>query len=213
MFGKRKSDESSGTPAAADAGRPGNAEPAAATRPMGRPGAPSNKERQGAPGLQDLQRRVTGYLGPGQRRSDLRTQDHGAEGEGRKLVVGREISLAGEIKACETLIVEGQVEADLQDCKTLKISETGLYKGTAVVDTAVIRGRFEGDLTAKAQLDLRASGRIVGTLRYAELQIERGGKIVGTMEEVALPEAPNASETAGGTVKADAAMASEPTSA
>ena len=37
--------------------------------------------------------------------------------EGRKLVVGREICLSGEIKACERLIVEGRVEADLTDSR------------------------------------------------------------------------------------------------
>jgi cytoskeletal protein CcmA (bactofilin family) len=131
-----------------------------------------------------MPRRLAGYLAPGQRRSDFRGQDHGAEGEGRKLVVGREISLSGEIKACEKLIVEGQVEAHVLDCEILKISESGLYKGTAVVDEADIRGRFEGDLTVKVHLDLRATGRIEGTLRYTGLQVERGGKVVGAMEEL-----------------------------
>ena len=221
MFGKRKSDESGDLPAAPEAGRPGKGEPATPARPLGRSISPSNKDRQGAPGLHDLQRRVTGYLGPAQRRIDSRLRGEEEEGTGRKLVVGREISLSGEIKACETLIVEGQVEADLQDCKTLKISETGLYKGTALVDAAEIRGRFEGDLTVKVQLDLRAGGRIVGTLRYAELQVERGGKIVGTMEEIAAPVETKPAESEGETLEAAApapdrarrAKASEPTSA
>lgn len=221
MFGKRKSEESGETPATPEAGRPGRADPATPDRPPGRSVSPSNKDRQGAPGLHDPQRRVGGYLGPTQRRSDSRVRGEEAEGMGRKLVVGREISLSGEIKACETLIVEGQVEADLQDCKTLKISETGLYKGTAVVDAAEIRGRFEGDLTVKAQLDLRAGGRIVGTLCYAELQVERGGKIVGTMEEIAAPTERTPAEPEGETLEAAAptrgrasrAKASEPTSA
>jgi cytoskeletal protein CcmA (bactofilin family) len=135
-------------------------------------------------------------------------------------VVGREISLSGEIKACEILIVEGQVEADLQDCKTLRISEAGLYKGTARVESAEIRGRFEGDLTVTAALDLRAGGRIVGSLRYGDLQVERGGKIVGTMEEIAATPARRPAEPGGETLEAAApaggrgsrARVSEPTS-
>src|SRR5689334_12639737 len=34
----------------------------------------------------------------------------------RKLIVGREISLSGEINSCDKLIVEGSVEANLQNC-------------------------------------------------------------------------------------------------
>ena len=36
-----------------------------------------------------------------------------------KLIVGRDIKLAGEINACDTLIVEGIVTADLRDTRTL----------------------------------------------------------------------------------------------
>jgi cytoskeletal protein CcmA (bactofilin family) len=31
-------------------------------------------------------------------------------------------------------------------------------------------------------LILRATGRIIGTIRYRDIEIERGGKIAGTME-------------------------------
>ncbi len=152
----------------------------------------------------------------------MRGQHSGAKGEERKLVVGREISLSGEIKACEKLIVEGQVQADLQDCKLLRISESGLFKGTAVVDEADIRGRFEGDLTVQVHLELRATGRIEGNLRYAGLQIERGGKVIGAMEELPLREAaqadppdaaPEGADTTAKKTDRPAPAASEPTTA
>ena len=184
MFGKRRPGESGSGPAAPETRQPEDSQSTARSGRAGRGEATSERSRQAAAGAYDIPRRVAGHAVPGQRRSDLRGQHTGAEGEGRKLVVGREISLSGEIKACEKLIVEGQVEADLQDCKILRISESGLFKGTAVVDEADIRGRFEGDLTVQVHLDLRSSGRIEGTLRYAGLQIERGGKVVGAMEEL-----------------------------
>ena len=40
--------------------------------------------------------------------------------ETKKLVVGREISLNGEITACDTLVVEGRVEATLENSDLLK---------------------------------------------------------------------------------------------
>src|SRR5437870_707018 len=50
------------------------------------------------------------------------------DGEARKLIVGREISLSGEINSCDRLIVEGSVEANLQNCHEVDIAETGLFK-------------------------------------------------------------------------------------
>ncbi len=220
MFGKRRPGESGDIPKASEPRKPADPQSPARAGPGGRGETPSQAGRQAVPGPYDAPRRVAGHFVPGQRRNDLRGQPPTSEGEGRKLVVGREISLSGEIKACEKLIVEGQVEADLQDCKILRISESGLFKGTAVVDEADIRGRFEGDLTVQVHLDLRATGRIEGNLRYAGLQIERGGKVIGAMEELppgeAVPEdrpEPGAEAEDGDAKKAGrpAKAASEPT--
>ena len=52
------------------------------------------------------------------------------------------------------------------------------------------------DLTVHGQLTLRATGRLVGSLRYAQMEIERGGRISGTMEEIE-PSASAVAETSG----------------
>jgi cytoskeletal protein CcmA (bactofilin family) len=104
-------------------------------------------------------------------------------GEGRKMVVGREICLSGEIKSCDTLVVEGRVEADLKDCRTLLVLASGVVKGNATVERCEISGLFEGDLTARQHLLLRATGRIIGSVTYDQLEVERGGSITGRMTE------------------------------
>ena len=50
------------------------------------------------------------------------TEPTPAPAENEKLIVGRGISLNGRIAACDRLIVEGKVEAALQDCHTLSKS-------------------------------------------------------------------------------------------
>ena len=59
-----------------------------------------------------------------------------------ELIVGREISLSGEITACDRLVVEGSVEANLANCRDIDIAESGLFKGSASIDDAEVRGRF-----------------------------------------------------------------------
>lgn len=100
----------------------------------------------------------------------------------RQLVVGKEISLVGEINACDRLIVEGSVEANLATCRELIISETGLVKGGATIDLAEIAGRFEGNLTARKKLVIRATGRLVGNVRYGQIEIEAGGQVSGDVQ-------------------------------
>jgi cytoskeletal protein CcmA (bactofilin family) len=104
------------------------------------------------------------------------------EGESRKLIVGREITLSGEIKSCDQLIVEGSVEANLQNSREMDIAESGLFKGSASIEEAEVRGRFEGNLTVRKRLLIRATGRVSGTIRYGQIEIECGGQISGDIQ-------------------------------
>jgi len=117
---------------------------------------------------------------------------HKTEAEIRQLIVGREISLSGEIKSCDRLIVEGSVEANLQSCQDVNIAESGLFRGAAMIDDAEIRGRFEGTLSVRNRLFIRSTGRVSGTVRYGQIEIECGGQISGDIQAqpIETPEIP-----------------------
>lgn len=100
----------------------------------------------------------------------------------RKLIVGREITLSGEINSCDRLIIEGSVEANLQNCTEVELAESGLFKGSATIDEIEVRGRFEGTLTVRKRLLIRATGRVSGTIRYGQIEIECGGQISGDVQ-------------------------------
>ena len=189
MFGKRR-------PPNTGADTPDDAAKRRATEALERARAERSKSasRPAGAALRDQPQQPRSYAAPSSRRTQLNLPGARPVEEGRKLVVGRDISLSGEIKACEKLIVEGQVSANLKDCTVLEISASGLYEGAAQVDRAEISGRFEGDLTVKGSLTLRATGRVSGKLRYGDMEIERGGKIIGTLEEI--PLAGNARDAA-----------------
>jgi cytoskeletal protein CcmA (bactofilin family) len=103
-----------------------------------------------------------------------------------KLTVGPDIKLKGaEITDCDTLVVEGRVEASM-DSRVIQIAESGVFVGRVGIDTAEIRGRFEGELTAHKQLVIRASGRVSGTIRYGSISIEEGGELSGDVATIAL---------------------------
>jgi cytoskeletal protein CcmA (bactofilin family) len=103
------------------------------------------------------------------------------EGES-KLTVGPNIKLKGvEITDCDTLVVEGSVEATM-DSRVIQISERGSFKGSADIDIAEIRGQFDGNLTARQKLVIYATGRVTGRVRYGKVVIEEGGQLSGEVE-------------------------------
>jgi len=122
------------------------------------------------------------------------------EGES-KLTVGPNIKLKGvEITDCDTLVVEGSVEATM-DSRVIQISERGSFKGSAEIDVAEIRGLFEGNLTVRQKLVIFATGKVTGKVRYGKVVIEEGGQLSGEVESAASasarPATPSTTTAAG----------------
>lgn len=100
-----------------------------------------------------------------------------------RLIVGPDIKLKGaEITNCDTLIVEGQVDACMNS-RVIEVAEHGTFRGKVNVDIAEIRGSFEGELSVHKQLMIRAGGRVVGKIRYVKMLIDEGGELSGDVEK------------------------------
>ncbi|MBP2229787.1 cytoskeletal protein CcmA (bactofilin family) [Azospirillum agricola] len=114
--------------------------------------------------------------------------------EQRRLIVGRDISLSGEIGSCDVLVVEGTVEAKLREGRSIEIADGGLFKGSVEIDEADIGGRFEGDIAVRGRLTVRSTGKITGSIKYGELAVEAGGQLRGDIQIYSA--APNAAAPA-----------------
>jgi cytoskeletal protein CcmA (bactofilin family) len=108
---------------------------------------------------------------------------------GARLTIGPGVDLKGDVGSCDTMVVEGNVEATLVG-EVLEISEGGRFKGTAKVSEAEIQGHFEGDLAVSGALRVRAGGHVTGTIKYGRIEVEAGGEIAGSISHD--ENAPNA---------------------
>ena len=103
-------------------------------------------------------------------------------GERRTLVVGRGISLQGTVADAERLVVEGTVESQMIQASELFVAQAGIFKGEVQVEDAEIAGLFDGTITARNSLVIRASGKVNGIARCRKLSVEEGGQVSGRME-------------------------------
>ena len=98
---------------------------------------------------------------------------------GATLTVGPNIKLKGvEITDCDTLVVEGTVEA-IMNSRVIQIAEQGAFKGSAEIDIAEVRGVFDGNLTVRQKLVIFSTGKVTGKIRYGKIVIEEGGQLSG----------------------------------
>jgi cytoskeletal protein CcmA (bactofilin family) len=130
-----------------------------------------------------------------------------SEGTGSKLTVGPNIKLKGvEITDCDTLVVEGTVEATM-DSRVIQIAENGAFRGSAEIDIAEIHGEFNGSLTVRQKLVIYSTGKVAGKIRYGKLVVEEGGQLAGEIEAGFSAASPSAS----GAQRPASAVRTEPT--
>ncbi len=117
------------------------------------------------------------------------SSEHDTE-QGSRLLVGPAVKLRGaEIQDCDTLVVEGRVEATM-DSRVIQIAEHGSFAGKVGIDVAEIWGSFDGELTARKQLIVHATGRVSGHIRYGKIVIEEGGEISGDIKSLSADSRP-----------------------
>ena len=114
----------------------------------------------------------------------------GGDAMGARLIVGPDVKLKGaEILDCDTLVVEGRVEATM-DSRVIRIAENGSFSGKVSIDIAEIHGTFEGELTARSQLIIHSTGRVSGTIRYGKLVADEGCQLCGDINVLSGNAAP-----------------------
>jgi cytoskeletal protein CcmA (bactofilin family) len=83
----------------------------------------------------------------------------------------------------------GEVHA--KDGSTLILSESSMVEGDISADILLVDGYIHGDVTAKTQVIISRTGRVVGNIHTKSLKLEFGGYFEGrcAMESPALTAA------------------------
>jgi len=205
MFGRRKDQDGTGKTTAPEA--PASAPAAEATGPRMYRADSAMAPVPRAP-VVEAPRRAPDVTATTGRRPDIKPSPPG-DTEGKKLIVGRDIALSGEIRACDRLIVEGRVEAVLSDSRAIEVSSTGVFKGKAHIESAEISGVFEGELVTTQKLIIHSTGRVQGNIRYGQIEIARGGVIAGQIDVLTAPATAEEPAAAGEATGASAAAENE----
>lgn len=134
---------------------------------------------------------------------------------GERATIGRSISINGEVKGDEDLLIQGRIDGSV----TLKqhavtVGPEGEVKADIGARVITVEGAVEGNLNAQEQVILRGSARVQGNITAPRVVLEDGARFRGGVDmgeappEVVRPEksAPGTSYTAPGSAK----LSSEP---
>ncbi len=94
--------------------------------------------------------------------------------------LGKETTFQGKMTFEGVFRLDGKFEGEIFDSGTLIVGETANIKGKIGLQTLVINGRVDGDIYAKARVEIHATGKVYGTLSTPILTINEGGIFEGS---------------------------------
>jgi cytoskeletal protein CcmA (bactofilin family) len=99
-----------------------------------------------------------------------------------KNVLNSDVEIKGNVKFSGELTLEGKLEGEISSDGTLQVGETGTVNGNVSAGTVVIRGKVNGNVTARDKIELKSKAEVFGDIRSAKLSIEEGVTYVGKTE-------------------------------
>ncbi len=89
-------------------------------------------------------------------------------------VLGAGTSFVGELKGTDSVVAHGSVSGNCNLDGSVVISQGCTWKGDIMALNVLVAGEVEGNVTAQNQLEMLATGKVVGRLACRRIAIAEG---------------------------------------
>jgi cytoskeletal protein CcmA (bactofilin family) len=116
-------------------------------------------------------------------RATLPTENTDSEAsEPRETVLGRSAIVRGELSVNEDLLIDGEFEGSLRaQGHRIIVGPHAKVKSDIHAGEAMVRGRVEGNIFARAKIEIRKTAYVVGELNAPGIVIETGAQFKGNL--------------------------------
>lgn len=98
---------------------------------------------------------------------------------GTTSLLSQEIKIEGEIQGSENLQVEGKFKGTIKIAGDIFVGPTGVIDAEIEADNVVIQGKINGNVTARKQLQIQSSGKLMGDCTAQSIDIKEGALFEG----------------------------------
>jgi len=99
-----------------------------------------------------------------------------------KNVLNSDVELKGTLKFSGELAFDGKLDGEISSDSALHLGDNAIIKGNINVNTVVVRGKINGNVTAREKIDIKSKTELFGDIRAPKLVIEEGVTFVGKSE-------------------------------
>jgi cytoskeletal protein CcmA (bactofilin family) len=99
-----------------------------------------------------------------------------------KNILSSDVELKGTLKFNGELTFDGKIDGDILSEGSLSLGDNAVVKGNITVNSVVLRGKINGNVTAKEKIDIKTRTELFGDIRASRLVMEEGVTFVGQTE-------------------------------
>jgi cytoskeletal protein CcmA (bactofilin family) len=108
------------------------------------------------------------------------------------------MTIKGEIRAPEALVVDGEVEGQLESQSLLTVGPSGKVRGNIKAREVAVYGSVRGNVEVTEKVAIREQGSLIGDIKGAGISIDDGAYFKGSIDIVrSEPKAGKAGSAAG----------------
>lgn len=99
-----------------------------------------------------------------------------------KNTLSTDVEIKGNLKFSGELTFDGKLDGEINTDGVLNLGESATVTGNISAQSVVVRGKVNGNITAKEKIDIKSKAELFGDIRSAKLVIEEGVTFVGKTE-------------------------------
>ena len=101
---------------------------------------------------------------------------------GSKNVLNSDVEIKGDLKFSGEMTFDGKIEGEIRGDGALMLGESSVVNGNIEAQSAVVRGKINGNIITKEKLEVKGKTELFGDIRASRLSIEEGVTFVGRAE-------------------------------
>jgi cytoskeletal protein CcmA (bactofilin family) len=99
-----------------------------------------------------------------------------------KNTLASDVEIKGNLKFSGELEFDGKLDGEIQTDGILTLGDSAVVNGNINAQTVVVRGKVNGNISAKEKIEIKTKAELFGDIRASKLVVEEGVTFVGKTE-------------------------------
>ena len=105
-----------------------------------------------------------------------------SNGQSNQSLIAADVEITGTIKSSSAVRIEGKLDGELLCSADAVIGKSAVIKGNISVNSVVVEGLIQGNITAKDKIEMKATAKVHGDINSKRLSVEDGVTFIGRSE-------------------------------